>query len=152
MLQTFVPGMAKRKTGFLTCRRSVEKSKPEHTAKCRKTVSRSLSRSHMSLTANTIFPCFTRCRTKTVSHEVDPDSAIGLDVMSMHEFYVDSEGNHVDYGKPYHDLQGRISREQRKPSHRRRKGLPTIESSVRRSPGRMQKLASAQRRASQAVS
>ena len=53
---------------------------------------------------------------KTVSHELDPDFAIGLD-MSMHEFYVNSEGNHIDYGKPYHDLQERISREQRKLSH-----------------------------------
>ena len=51
-----------------------------------------------------------------VSCEIDPDNAVGLD-MSMHEFYVDSEGNHVDYGKPYHDLQNRIGKEQRKLSH-----------------------------------
>ena len=37
--------------------------------------------------------------------------------MSMHEFYVDSNGKHVDYGKPYHAMQNRIAREQRKLSH-----------------------------------
>ena len=47
---------------------------------------------------------------------INTDKAIGLD-MSMHEFYVDSEGNHIDYGRPYHDLQNRIGREQRKLSH-----------------------------------
>ena len=53
---------------------------------------------------------------KDVFCEIDPDNAVGLD-MSMHEFYADSEGNHVDYGKPYHDLQKRIGKEQRKLSY-----------------------------------
>ena len=51
-----------------------------------------------------------------VCHDINPDNAIGLD-MSMHEFYVDSNGKHVDYGKPYHSMQDRIAREQRKLSH-----------------------------------
>ena len=53
---------------------------------------------------------------REIAYTVDPDNAIGLD-MSMHGFYVDSEGNHIDYGKPYHKLQDRIGREQRKLSH-----------------------------------
>lgn len=51
-----------------------------------------------------------------ICHDIDPDNAIGLD-MSMHGFYVDSNGKHIDYGKPYHDMQNRIVREQRKLSH-----------------------------------
>ena len=51
-----------------------------------------------------------------IYHDIDPDNAIGLD-MSMHNFYVDSNGKHIDYGKPYHTMQNRIAREQRKLSH-----------------------------------
>ena len=51
-----------------------------------------------------------------ICHDIDPDNVIGLD-MSMHSFYVDSNGKHIDYGKPYHDMQSRIAREQRKLSH-----------------------------------
>ena len=51
-----------------------------------------------------------------IYHDIDPDNAIGLD-MSMHNFYVDSNGKHIDYGKPYHDMQNRIAKEQRKLSH-----------------------------------
>ena len=49
-------------------------------------------------------------------YKINPDRAIGLD-MSMHHFYVDSNGETVDYGKPYHNIQDRLAREQRKLSH-----------------------------------
>lgn len=52
-------------------------------------------------------------------HDIDPDNAVGLD-MSMHGLYVDSDGNAVDYGKPYRDLQLRIAKEQRKLAHMKR--------------------------------
>lgn len=52
-------------------------------------------------------------------HDIDPDNAVGLD-MSMHGLYVDSDGNAVDYGKPYHDLQQRLAKEQRKLAHMKR--------------------------------
>ena len=51
-----------------------------------------------------------------ICHDIDPDNAIGLD-MSMHNFCVNSNGKHIDYGKPYHAMQNRIAREQRKLSH-----------------------------------
>lgn len=53
---------------------------------------------------------------KESDRRIDLNNAVGLD-MSMHEFYVDSNGRHVDFGKPYHDLQDRIGRGQRKLSH-----------------------------------
>lgn len=46
-------------------------------------------------------------------HEIDPGNVIGLD-MSMHDFYVDSNGYTADFGKPYRNTEARIVREQRK--------------------------------------
>jgi putative transposase len=108
--------MAKRKTGFLTLPKiSGEIKVRAHRKVPEDGVLKSVTVTHEP-DGKYYFSLLYEVPHKTVSHEVDPDSAIGLD-MSMHEFYVDSEGNHVDYGKPYHDLQGRISREQRKLSH-----------------------------------
>ena len=56
---------------------------------------------------------------KEICYNIDPNNAIGLD-MSMHEFYVDSNGKHVDYGKPYHAIQNKIAKEQKKLSHMKR--------------------------------
>ena len=108
--------MAKRKTGFLTLPKiSGEIKVRAHRKVPEDGVLKSVTVTHEP-DGKYYFSLLYEVPHKTVSHEVDPDSAIGLD-MSMHEFYVDSEGNHVDYGKPYHDLQGRISREQRTLSH-----------------------------------
>ena len=51
-----------------------------------------------------------------VIHDIDPDNAIGLD-MSMHSFYVDSDGNEVDSPHAYLHVQDRLAIEQRKLSH-----------------------------------
>ena len=53
---------------------------------------------------------------KKVLYDIDPDKAIGLD-MSMHAFYVDSNGNTVDTPHPYLRSQDRLAKEQRKLSH-----------------------------------
>ena len=49
-------------------------------------------------------------------YNINPDNAIGLD-MSMHAFYVDSNGNAVDAPHPYLQIQERLAKEQRKLSH-----------------------------------
>ena len=49
-------------------------------------------------------------------YDIDPDKAIGLD-MSMHAFYVGSNGNTVDTPHPYLRSQDRLAKEQRKLSH-----------------------------------
>ena len=53
---------------------------------------------------------------KKVIYDIDPDNAIGLD-MSMHAFYIDSNGNTVDTPHPYLRIQEGLAKEQRKLSH-----------------------------------
>ena len=108
--------MGKRKTGFLT----LPKIDGEIRVRAHRTVP-----AHGVLKSVTVthepdgkyyFSLLYEVPHEEICHDIDLDNAIGLD-MSMHNFCVDSNGKHIDYGKLYHAMQNRIAREQRKLSH-----------------------------------
>ena len=108
--------IGKRKTGFLTLPKIDGEIKIKaHRKVPANGILKSVTVTHES-DGKYYFSLLYEVPHEEICHDIDPNNAIGLD-MSMHGFYVDSNGRHVDYGKPYHDMQNRIAREQRKLSH-----------------------------------